>query len=143
MNKSEISVEDLHARILSFTEKAKIAVTSTQFKVEYNIDKNSSFSSLIGMNVFRVIQEAINNAIKYAEAKNITIQLSKVATNFTATIIDDGIGFENDKIDFGNGLSNMKKRMNSVNGFLEIDSKKKKGTKIILKVSLKNTANDV
>lgn len=143
MNKSEISVEDLHARILSFTEKAKIAVTSTNFKVEYDIDKNSNFSSLMGMNIFRVIQEAINNAIKYAEAKNITIKLSKIATNFTATIIDDGIGFEIYEIDFGNGISNMKKRMNTVNGSLKIDSEKKKGTKITLKVSLKNTPNDV
>ena len=143
MNKSEISVEDLHARILSFTEKAKIAVTNTNFKVEYDIDKNGNFSSLMGMNIFRVLQEAINNAIKYAEAKNITIKLLKVDTNFTATIIDDGIGFKKDEINFGNGLSNMKKRMNTVNGSLKIDSEKKKGTKITLKVSLKNTSNDV
>lgn len=143
MNKSEISVEDLHARILSFTEKAKIAVTNTNFKVEYDIDKNGNFSSLMGMNVFRVLQEALNNAIKYAEAKNITIKLLKVDTNFTATIIDDGIGFKKDEINFGNGLSNMKKRMNTVNGSLKIDSEKKKGTKITLKVSLKNTSNDV
>jgi len=68
MNKNEISIEDLHTRILSFVEKAKTAVNNTHFEVNYTIDKNTSVSSLVGMNIFRVIQEAINNAIKYADA---------------------------------------------------------------------------
>ena len=130
MNKSEISVEDLHTRVLSFIEKAKIAVPETEFEIVCDIDKNSSFSSLVGMNIFRVIQEAINNAIKYADAKKIEIQLSKNNQNFIISIIDDGKGFDINTIDLGNGLSNMEKRMSEIDGKININSKTSKGTTI-------------
>jgi signal transduction histidine kinase/Tfp pilus assembly protein PilF len=143
MNKNEITVEDLHSRVLSFIEKAKIAAPETEFKITYNIDKNMSFSSLIGMNIFRVIQEAINNAIKYADAKKIVIQLSKDKDNFVVSIIDDGKGFDIKTVDLGSGLSNMEKRMSEIDGKININSTIDKGTEITLKVSLKNTANSV
>ena len=130
MNKNEITVEDLHARVLSFIEKAKAAVTETDFEIAYDIDKNTSFSSLIGMNVFRVIQEAINNAIKYAEAKKITIQLAKNNRNFIISIIDNGKGFDINKVNLGNGLSNMEKRMSEIDGKVNIKSEISKGTLI-------------
>ncbi len=143
MNKSEITVEDLHARILSFIEQAKAAVPETDFEIGYTIDKNTSLSSLEGMNVFRVIQEAINNAIKYADAKNIVIQLSKNNKNFTISIVDNGKGFDINTVDLGNGLSNMEKRMSEISGRININSKLEKGTEIKLDIPIKNTSNDV
>ena len=130
MNKSEISVEDLHTRVLSFIEKAKVAVTETEFEIIYEIDKNSSFSSLVGMNIFRVIQEAINNAIKYADAKKIEVQISKTNQNFIISIIDDGKGFDMNTIELGNGLSNMEKRMSEIDAKIHIKSELSKGTHI-------------
>ena len=143
MNKSEISVEDLHSRILSFIEKAKVAVPETEFEILYNIDKNSNFSSLVGMNVFRVIQEAINNALKYAEAQKITIQLSKNMNQFLISITDDGKGFDIKTVPLGNGLSNMEKRMSEINGKVAINSEIENGTKITLQVGFENTSDDV
>lgn len=143
MNKSEISVEDLHARILSFLEKAKVAVPNIQFDVSYEIDKNESFTSLAGMNLFRVIQEALNNAIKYAEADKIDILLNKVDNVFTATVTDNGKGFDLNEVQLGNGLSNMEKRMSEIGGKVKIISTPKKGTTIELKSEFKNTANDI
>ncbi|MEO9570062.1 MAG: sensor histidine kinase [Polaribacter sp.] len=143
MNKTEISVEDLHARILSFIEKAKIATEKTTFKITENIDKNANFSSLVGMNIFRVIQEAINNAIKYANASKIEINLIKKDNNFDAIVKDNGTGFNIKTVDLGNGLSNMEKRMSEINGSVNINSQLEKGTKISISISLKNTTNDV
>lgn len=136
MNKSEISVEDLHARILSFIEKAKIAVPKMEFEILYTIDKNTCFSSLIGMNLFRVIQEAINNAIKYAEASKLEIHLKKNQQNFVISIIDNGKGFNINTVDLGNGLSNMEKRMSEINAKVSINSKEKIGTEIKLEIAL-------
>ena len=143
MNKSKISVEDLHSRILSFIEKAKIAVPELEFEILYTIDKNTSFSSLIGMNLFRVIQEAINNAIKYAEASKLEIHLKKEQQNFVISIIDNGKGFNINTVDLGNGLSNMEKRMSDIDGKVSINSKEKIGTEIKLEIALENTSNDV
>ncbi|WP_298882074.1 sensor histidine kinase [uncultured Polaribacter sp.] len=143
MNKSEISVEDLHARVLSFIEKAKVASEKTEFKIIENIDENINFSSLAGMNIFRVIQEAINNAIKYANASKIEISLQKNKDLFEVLIKDNGIGFDLNTVNLGNGLSNMEERMNNINGKVNINSKLKSGTEISISISLKNTADDV
>lgn len=143
MNKSEISIEDLHARVLSFVEKAKKAIPNTTFEVTYDIDKNKNLSSLVGMNVFRVIQEAINNSIKYAEASKIEVHFSKKGDEFQAKITDNGKGFDIKNIELGNGLSNIEKRMGEVDGKVKIISSVDKGTEIQLQVNTKNTPNDV
>lgn len=142
MNKTEISVEDLHARLLSFVEKAKLAVCKTEFDVSYEIDKNIGFSSLVGINIFRVIQEAINNAIKYADASKISIHLFKSDNEFKISVIDNGSGFDITTVELGNGLSNMEQRMTEIDGYFNINSKVHEGTAISIAISLKNTTND-
>lgn len=132
MNKNEITVENLHTRILSFTEKAKIATQNIHFSVDYNIDKNETFSSIEGMNLFRVVQEAINNAIKYAEASKIEVIIDKKQNEFVISIIDNGIGFDIKTVELGNGLSNMEKRMSEIGGKVQILSTVNQGTTIHL-----------
>jgi len=63
-----------------------------------------------------MIQEAINNAIKYAEADHITVTLSRNRTNLEAMIVDNGKGFDVKSPELGNGLTNMKKRMKDIQG---------------------------
>ena len=130
MNKSEITIEDLHARILSFIEKAKTATENIEFDIEQEISESFSLTSIKGMNIFRVIQEAINNAIKYAEASKINISISKNNENLKISIKDNGTGFDIKTVDLGNGLSNMEKRMSEINGKINISSKKLLGTDI-------------
>ncbi|SEE00490.1 Tetratricopeptide repeat-containing protein [Polaribacter dokdonensis DSW-5] len=143
MNKSTISVEDLHSRILSFIEKAKASVPTINFNISYDIDANKSFPSIVGMNVFRVIQEAINNALKYAEASTIDVQLTKKENYFVITILDNGIGFNLKSVTLGNGLSNMEKRMGEIDGTIIINSELEKGTEITLKIPLESTLDSV
>ena len=143
MNKSTISVEDLHSRILSFIEKAKASVPTINFNISYDIDANKSFPSIVGMNVFRVIQEAINNALKYAEASTIDVQLTKKENYFVITILDNGIGFNLKTVTLGNGLSNMEKRMGEIDGTVIINSELEKGTEITLKIPLESTLDSV
>jgi signal transduction histidine kinase len=138
MNKSEITVEDLHSRILSFTEKAKVAFPETEFEISYNIDKNNSFSSLVGINVFRAIQEAINNALKYADTEKIKIQLYTKEKQFVISITDNGKGFDIKTVNLGNGLSNIEKRMSEINGKVGIISKLEKGTEIRLQIPIES-----
>ncbi|QTD36698.1 hypothetical protein JL193_11165 [Polaribacter batillariae] len=137
MNKNEITVEDLHTRILSFVEKAKNATENIEFIVNYNIDKNQAFSSLEGMNIFRVIQEAINNAIKYAKATKIEIKIDKKENQFVIKVVDNGIGFDINSVELGNGLSNMEKRMSEIGGRVKIISKVRIGTEISMEIFLK------
>ncbi|WP_298766777.1 sensor histidine kinase [uncultured Polaribacter sp.] len=143
MNKNEVTVEDLHARILSFIEKAKNATENIEFSIDYNIDKNKSFTSLEGMNIFRVVQEAINNAIKYANATNISVIFSKNKNNLHISIIDNGNGFDIKKVALGNGLSNMEKRMSEIEGNVSVNSEINKGTAIQLSLNPKKATNNL
>ncbi len=133
MNNSEITLEDLQSRIHNFVEKAKEAKADIAF--EFTIEKNlqqHTFSSIEGMNIYRTIQEAINNSIKYAEATAITIDIAVQNEQLLITIQDNGSGFDLAEIIQGNGLKNMKKRMEDSNGKMELTSTPGSGTKIDL-----------
>ena len=130
MNTNEITYEDLEVRIHNFIEKAKEAKQEITFS--FKIDKDlatKKLSSVEGMNVYRTIQEAINNSLKYANAKNIKIEAKKEENQTKITITDDGIGFNETEIHYGNGLNNMKKRIKEIGGKLQITSSEK-GTTI-------------
>ncbi len=135
MNKSEITIEDLHARILSFIEKAKTATENTEFVLNNSINPEKKFTSLVGINLFRVVQEAINNAIKYAAAAEIKIELFEEKNQLKIVIKDNGKGFDKNSIILGNGLSNMEKRMHEVNGEVTINSKLNIGTSILFSLN--------
>lgn len=127
MNKSEISVEDLQSRLSNFVDKAR---SSSQVEFEFITDTDSdiSFSSVEGMNIYRIVQEAVNNAIKYAEANSIIVHFTAVGKKVVVKVQDNGKGFDTDKVSMGNGLLNMKKRASEINAHLEIESQPKSGT---------------
>ena len=78
MNKSGVSISDLKSRIANFIGKAKQLYPNIEILIVHD-DKLSEaiqFTSLQGLNIFRIIQEAINNALKYADANQIKIQMS-------------------------------------------------------------------
>ena len=131
MNSSEITFEDLRARILNFIEKAKIAKENVQF--EFTIDPgldNVKLSSVEGMNIYRTIQEAINNALKYAEAEAISITIQKEIQGISIGVSDNGLGFDNETVELGNGILNMEKRIEDIDGTFSIISFPLKGTQI-------------
>ena len=133
MNTNEFTYEDLHSRILNFIDKAKFAKEDINFKFQISDDlKDIKFSSLIGINLYRTIQEAINNAIKYSDAKDIFVAVTKENHQVKITIQDNGKGFNMEEVDFGNGLFNMKKRIEEVHGIFDIESKIAVGTSITI-----------
>lgn len=95
-------------------------------------------------NIFRIIQEAINNAIKYSGADTITVDLRKTENDLIITVRDEGKGFDirliearNINIDSGRGFFNMYERTEYVNGSLNIHSEPGKGTTVVLAVPVR------
>lgn len=99
----------------------------------------SEFKSIL---LFRCIQEAVTNTIKYAEASLITLNLKKDEETVTIVIVDDGKGFDTSKLNnsvnsgSGFGLFAVKERVRNMNGELHIDSEINIGTKIKIYVPL-------
>jgi two-component system, NarL family, sensor histidine kinase DegS len=96
-------------------------------------------------NIFRIIQEAINNAIKYSEATRIDVTFGQNDTFAEITVKDNGKGFDQNlvekrsvNIESGRGFFNMYERTEYVNGTLEVRSSPGDGTQITLKVPVKN-----
>lgn len=136
MNKENITFEDLQVRIANFIEHAQNASERTDFS--FNIAEDVSeahvFSSIEGMNIYRIIQEALNNALKYASADEIEVNISKEKNQYHIEINDNGKGFDPASAALGNGLNNMKKRALEIGGKFQIKSTKK-GTTILVKFS--------
>ncbi len=133
MNNNEFTFDDLRSRIFNFIEKAKIAKEDVVFL--FSIDENlkdEKLSSIKGINIYRTIQEAINNAIKYSDAQKIEVNVIGENKLIKITIADNGNGFDHEKVELGNGLQNMKKRMQEINGKTSFDSKINEGTIITI-----------
>lgn len=140
MNKSEISLEDLQARISNFIDKAVISSNTINFSFQSDkgLSENLKFSSVDGMNIYRVIQESVNNAIKYANAHKISVRIEKATGGIVFFIRDDGKGFNLKTVEKGNGINNMKKRADEIGADFSIESEPEKGTSVVLKVKNKN-----
>lgn len=88
---------------------------------------------------FRLIQEAIQNVIKHAEASIVKVKLEARKEAVTLVIEDDGIGFEPDKITYKNfGIKGMKERVEMLDGQFNLSTKVGFGTKITIKVPNNN-----
>ncbi|MEP7318993.1 MAG: triple tyrosine motif-containing protein, partial [Panacibacter sp.] len=83
-------------------------------------------------NFYLIYKEAINNVAKYAAGKNVSIHLSLDRSTILLSVKDDGKGFSINREDQGNGLTNMKKRTQELQGQLEIISGQGNGTEIKL-----------
>ncbi|MBI2427547.1 MAG: hypothetical protein HYV29_01875 [Ignavibacteriales bacterium] len=88
-------------------------------------------------NIFLTVKEAVNNAVKYSRAATITTTVVVSGDQLTIDLQDDGIGFSAGEVSrFGNGLNNMKKRIQDLHGILSIDSERGRGTHIRITVPI-------
>lgn len=142
MNQDEISFDNFESRILSYLEKAKLSNENVKINFNSNITEPLFLTSIKGINLFRVVQEAINNALKHADASIINVSINQSGEDIKLEIKDNGIGYDITAIETSNGLENMQKRIEQIGGVFEIDSSKKIGTNIRV-ICNKNTLNVV
>jgi signal transduction histidine kinase len=95
-------------------------------------------SNAIKINLYRIIQESLQNINKYAEANTIKVELKKRDGDLFLTISDDGNGFDTKKSKKGIGLQNIQSRTIECNGTVDIQSKKGDGTIITIAVPFEN-----
>ncbi|WP_435579913.1 tetratricopeptide repeat-containing sensor histidine kinase [Gilvibacter sp.] len=134
MNKDNISLEDLKTRITNFMDQAKASTQGIAFdvKLDPSLDPDYSFKALTGMNLYRIIQESVNNSLKYADPTKIELQIDKTAEGFNLVVSDNGKGFDEKEIEAGNGLGNMRKRARELQANLDIKSAPGAGTQVQL-----------
>ncbi|GAA4303638.1 sensor histidine kinase [Aestuariibaculum suncheonense] len=108
-------------------------------KTEFNL----RLDSLVEINIYRIVQEAINNAIKYANSTHILVSLSHSESILSIVIDDNGKGFDPSKVkkvkegDGGMGMTFMRERIKYIEGRFFIHSEQDKGTRVTLNIPIK------
>lgn len=100
---------------------------------EFTNDENIDWETIDDqkkVNLFRIIQESLQNIFKHAEAKIVKINFDYVDHKINLTILDDGIGFKSDKVKRGIGLKNITSRVQQMNGAVDFVSTINSGTKV-------------
>jgi two-component system sensor histidine kinase UhpB len=130
---------------LGLSETLQDAVNNVQKQnpnLHIRLDLSGKLDALgenLNINIYRIVQEAINNAIKHAEAKNIKIKLETTKTGaLQLTINDDGRGMDINDVDQTNhfGLLGMRERVQGFKGSFNVDSELngKNGTVIYINI---------
>ncbi|MFY7669696.1 tetratricopeptide repeat-containing sensor histidine kinase [Tenacibaculum sp. MEBiC06402] len=105
------------------------------FKYTFVDDTNISWKSLDEVtkaNVYRIIQESLQNIIKHAKAKSVTLNFGLNNQKLFITITDDGVGFDTKKGKKGIGIKNIKTRVEKLSGSVDFLSEIDQGTTLTI-----------
>lgn len=129
------ALNDLKTRVES-TGQMKIEL------VDIGLENRLAFDYEI--NIYRIIQELLSNALRHSEASEITIQLFKKNNSLNILVEDNGVGFDSDKTsnNRGMGLDNIQKRIDKFEGEMSIDSGKGGGTTISIDITINQKEKD-
>ncbi len=118
-----------------FTETEEHSNLRIYFEAKGNFD---DLDKKIKTYIYRLTQEALNNIVKHAEAREVRVSLTRNTDQLTLVIRDDGKGFLPDTVvrEGGNGIHNMRERASLLQGEIEIRSAPSKGTTITLTVPI-------
>lgn len=120
----QISEPDLKQALANYRHRISQRLEASGLRLVWQIELDNcpAFSSRELVQIMRILQEALNNAVRHAEASAISVNIQcNAQQGLTLEVIDDGCGLPN-KIQHGRGLSNMHHRAQELNGQLTLTS---------------------
>ncbi|WP_411893288.1 sensor histidine kinase [Winogradskyella sp. A2] len=123
---------------------SELITTQTQaYALQYEFDHSEDIdwelvNNRVKINIYRIIQESMQNVYKHANAKKIKISISLQKNVICLDIIDDGDGFDTSKNRKGIGLKNMTSRVENIEGEIEFSSQNGNGTVVNVKIPYLN-----
>jgi signal transduction histidine kinase len=132
LNKEHITVQDFSERLKKFALQHIKSSPNIELNFKEKIDKNNELSPEQSLQIYRILQEALNNALKYSLANKLEIELQSTDNQlFIGIIKDNGKGFDVEKAQgIGNGLENMTRRAEGIGAEFKVDSTKEIGTTV-------------
>lgn len=120
----------LEAAIKQLTE----AVSSAR-KIKFNLSlQTGEISSDASIEIYRIIQELVNNTLKHAQCSKVHLELTHVDHSLSIIYEDNGVGFNPKEVSGGMGLKNIQNRAAKLDGELIIDSTPGKGSSFIIEI---------
>jgi signal transduction histidine kinase len=110
-------------------------------RVQVQAEYSERLDSALETAVYRIVQEALNNAAKHSEARSIHISVARERAMLSCCISDDGVGFNpqvsrTEQSSTGLGLLGIRERLNAIGGTLVIESARGQGTKLLVRFPL-------
>lgn len=107
------------------------ATGMVDIQLDFFLENNCIVDDELHLSIYRIVQEQLTNILKHANANKVVIALQEKDSFLSLVMKDDGIGFDPGEKISGIGITNMKSRAQMLNGSLEIESTKTKGTSLI------------
>ncbi|MDC6405553.1 MULTISPECIES: tetratricopeptide repeat-containing sensor histidine kinase [Maribacter] len=114
---------------------------SSQIITIFNYDEDEDYDALKGeikINLYRMIQEGLQNAIKHSDGKTFFVKFERNGDILNVEMGDDGKGFDLEKEKRGIGMRNISSRVEKLNGTWKVISEPMKGTTITLEIPLQH-----
>lgn len=124
MNSEDGNIDTLLTRVESIRNKIPVPI-----EIHNNLKQNYSLTSTELLNLYRLIQESVQNTLKHAEASLITISLEEKHDQIIVSITDNGKGIKTSNTN-GNGLQNMRYRCEQIGGKFLLGTSENDGTTI-------------
>ena len=111
-----------------------------KMEVDFNSDVQSVLPLDVGLCLFRVLQEALHNAIKHSGVKRVEVQVAEQSNEVHLSVRDSGRGFDIEAVKRGSGLglTSMQERVRLINGAISFESKPMEGTTIRVRIPFKS-----
>lgn len=147
------NIRELSHRMLPSQLQSKGLETSVQnfvlslektnhIRFQFYSNLKDRLSEKLEMNLYFLFYELVNNAVKHANATQITVQLIEDTNKVTLSVEDDGKGFDPHKDYRGIGLKNSMQRVNYLGGEITIDSAEGEGTSIIIEINKRSNGTN-
>lgn len=133
LNQEESTFEEWIIRLKEYFRHLK----KVRIQTEASETSNPSIPSRVLTELFRVIQEGVNNALKHASCSEILVNIQYEEATLYITISDNGIGITETNVS-GFGLMNMKERISNLQGTIELNQKDQNGTIIRILIPIKS-----
>jgi signal transduction histidine kinase len=144
INKEEVTMEQLGDKLRNLIWRLRQSSERMEFEFELSAPGTLTLKPMQAVNLFRIIQEAINNSCRHSEAQRVSIDLriSEDGNELQLAVEDNGKGFEADQPvqEDHYGLTSMKKRAVEIKARLTIQSAKGSGTRLTLSMPLQTSA---
>ncbi len=131
LSRDQINIEEFSDKLKAYIQSFIQFQPGMHFRVLENIEYNISLKPVQALNIFRIFQEGVNNALKYSKAKNLELNVVAKSHQFEIRLEDDGIGFKPDRINGEHfGLQIMENRAKEAGYIFTIKTAIDKGTAI-------------
>ena len=136
---SDAAYQKFYNFMVSIRDLVETIQQASEIECEFTYDQDMDWDDLSGeikINLYRIIQEGLQNCVKYSEASLIKLNFDSDRSYIKVSLEDNGVGFDSKKVKKGIGHKNISSRVSKINGTWELTSSPGKGTEIKISIPI-------